>query len=73
MKDLDIQTLRANALAEVLSDFVDVDDYLGRTENGVRYRCTSLRAIIYIARHGADTYKGEPPSMRATFKRYRTN
>jgi hypothetical protein len=34
MKDLDIQTLRANALAEVLSDFVDVDEYL---EDGERH------------------------------------
>ena len=28
MKDLDIQTLRANALAEVLSDFVDVEEHV---------------------------------------------
>ena len=28
MKDLDIQTLRANLLAEVLSDLVDVEEYV---------------------------------------------
>jgi hypothetical protein len=28
MKDLDIQILRANLLAEVLSDFIDIEEYV---------------------------------------------
>jgi hypothetical protein len=28
MKDLDIQTLRANLLAEVLSDFIDIEEHM---------------------------------------------